>query len=191
MKRWMSNESWAMAGASACVLLAVLACKSHKSDDQTAATAATVVAAPTAEVPKVEDAPDTSVPPKPSASTKPKPACKGLMIGKRCARECGTSADCPDPKEVCDNFSGFDDDNQDVQGARVCLYDKNNEPRVTAPSGADTVAPNGDDCPDGWTGPMGDRKCHKPCSTDKDCHRPNVCMADPIGGHYCDIAMAP
>lgn len=196
MRRGTLIEVVSTSAAGALIVVALLACKANKKDDDTAAaaTADTASAAPSASV--ASDPPDTAPPPKPSA--KPKSACQGLMISKRCARECTKDEDCPDPKEQCAVFNGFDDDGQNVMGAMVCLYDKDNEPRaVGGDQRPDTVKPTvkvaGDDpsCPGDYSGPMMDNKCHKPCKADKDCHKPNVCTTTPVNTKICDINEAP
>lgn len=123
----------------------------------------------------------------PSASVAKAPAkCKGLMLQKRCAEECSSDDDCPDPKERCDTFNGFDDDGQNVMGAMVCQYDADNTPRAAKPTaGAPLV---GSDCPKGWLASVSEaNKCDKECKADAECGAGNVCKAvGPIGvGKQC------
>jgi hypothetical protein len=137
------------------VVLGALACKGKTDEgsaDAAGATAVTTASAVSAD-PVASAAPSASVAasaaPKPSATVAAKPTCKGLMIEHRCARECTKDDDCPDPKERCAPFSGSDDDGQNVMGAVVCQYDKDNEPRavkeaVTGPTVGVKNQKNGD-----------------------------------------------
>lgn len=181
-----------MALSTMVVVVAALACKG-KADGDTPAASATPVTNDTATAPPAtasDTAPASASapPPPPSAAVKPPAAkCKGLMINKRCARECTTDSDCPDPRERCDRFSGFDDNNQDVQGAVVCQYDKDNEPRAAAPT-VGVAAPAGGDCAQGWLPSVTDaNKCDKECKADAECGPGNKCKAvGPVGiGKQC------
>ena len=184
------NERLGAALGAGLVLLAVLACKG-KSEDVTPTASATAVATETAAPSASSEAPAVSASaattPSATASAKPKSACHGLMIGKRCAKECVKDDDCSDPKERCAPFSGADDQGQDVQGAVVCQYDKDNEPRAAAPT-VGVPAPKGGDCAKGWTASVSEaNKCDKECKTDAECGPGNKCKAvGPIGsGKQC------
>jgi hypothetical protein len=148
------NERLSTALGATVVLVAVLACKGKPEGDAPASSAVTTAAATetataTASSDTAAASASAATKPSASASAKPKSTCHGLMIGKRCAKECVKDADCPDPKERCAPFSGSDDDGQDVQGAVVCQYDKDNEPRAAAPTVGVPVA-KGADCAKGW-----------------------------------------
>ena len=153
--------------------------KTDKAEPTAATASASAPAADTAPAASsVAPAPSATEAPKPVATAKPKPAgsaCHGLMLNKRCARECTKDDDCPDPKERCAPFMGSDDDGQDVQGAVVCQYDKDNEPRAAAKT-VGVPAPKGGDCPDGWTSSVSEAdKCDKECTSDTQCGPGNAC----------------
>jgi hypothetical protein len=176
------KERFSAALGATVVLVAVLACKGKTEDvgpASSAATTATATETATATASSDTAAASASGATKPSASAsaKPKSTCHGLMIGKRCAKECVKDDDCSDPKERCAPFSGADDDGQDVQGAVVCQYDKDNEPRAAKPT-VGVPAPKGGDCAAGWAPSVSEaNKCDKECKTDAECGPGNKCKA--------------
>jgi len=192
------------------VLLAVLACRGKSGNGgpdsavaTTPATTDTAAASASSDTPAASAS--ASATPSATAKVKPATACHGLMIGKRCAKECMKDTDCSDPKERCAPFSGSDDSGQDVQNAVVCQYDKDNEPRVigaapstTASAAASAAkpltatvgvpAPKGGDCAKGWAPSVSEaNKCDKECKTDAECGTGNKCKAvGPMGsGKQC------
>lgn len=183
------------------VLFAALACRGKSGDGTPDAAVTTTAATDTA---TTTASSDTAAPSASAATTatatatakvKPTSTCHGLMINKRCAKECMGDKDCSDPKERCAPFSGSDDSGQDVQGAVVCQYDKDNEPRVigAAPSASAVAdagapkavtatvgvpAPKGGDCAAGWAPSVSEaNKCDKECTTDAQCGAGNKCKA--------------
>jgi hypothetical protein len=189
-------EKLRVAMSAVVVLLALLACKNRKveTDDPTVASAvATAVAVPSTAAPpaaSASSAPDAGSPAASTSAAKaPGAKCKGLMLHKRCAKECGKDDDCSDPKERCESFSGFDDSGENVQGAMVCVYDANNTPRAAKPALPNIGAPlvNGD-CAKGWVPSVKEaNKCDKSCNADGECGAGNVCKAvGPVGiGKQC------
>jgi hypothetical protein len=164
------------------VLLAALACKGKTEDvapPSSASAVTTATAAPSAssDTPAASASAATTATASATAKVKPAAVCHGLMLNKRCAKSCTGDSDCPDPKERCAPFSGSDDDGQDVQGAVVCQYDKDNEPRAAAQT-VGVPAPKGGDCADGWAPSVSEaNKCDKECTSDAQCGPGNKCKA--------------
>lgn len=175
------NERVSVAVSGVMLFAVTLACKSKPDAPTPAAASAPVVATETAPVASSAPAASASEAPAPSATVvvkaKPTNTCHGLMLNKRCARQCMGDNDCPDPKERCAPFMGTDDDGQDVQGAVVCQYDKDNEPRAAVQT-VGVAAPKGGDCPDGWSPSVSEAdKCDKECKSDGECGPGNKCKA--------------
>lgn len=192
----MLRDSLAVAGAMVVVVSAVLACKGRSdaaSSDSGPAASTTAVAAVASSAPAPSASASASAAVKHPAARQPAP--KGCPEGWTrttkgiCVDWCETNDDCDDPK-TCQDSPHID---PDLGKIKTCQAPPSAAASAVPPSSApDTVAPKGDTCPDNYNGPMQDGKCHKLCTTAKDCHGKNSCIMDPIGGHYCDLGgMAP
>lgn len=188
------------------VAAAALACKGKSNDSSAPADSAS--AAPTPAPPDTSASEQASSTPPPAKTKAPataaKPAnaaCHGLMIDKRCAKECTKDDDCKDPKESCQRFSGSDDDGQDVMGAMLCIYDKDAPPRTTGNSAAAAPPSNlpvqgapktNGECPKGYVAePWNDDKCDKQCTSAAECGPNGMCQWTGVGPQsimQCSVA---